>query len=73
VLRLWLPVGDNAGVDGVMQAEADDTVIVRVEGPGGSSPRTGPKASMSGFQRLAQLRQERGCCWISTSRPCSVR
>jgi len=27
-------VGD-AGVDGVMQAEADDTVIVRVERPGG--------------------------------------
>jgi hypothetical protein len=34
-------VGD-AGVDGVMQAEADDTVIVRVERPGGgSSPSTG--------------------------------
>ena len=38
-----------------MQAEADDTVIVRVERQQGLR-RDGPKASMSRFARLAQWR-----------------
>ena len=53
----------DAGVDGVMQAEADDTVIVRVERPGGvfaqhraegideRLPEAGPVAARPGRQR----------------------
>ena len=57
------------GADGVMQAEADDAAIVGVERPTGGGPSTGPKASISGFHRLDQLRPGPESSAPSPSRP----
>ena len=71
-----------SGIDVVAETEAGDAIVVGVEGRLGFSPRTGPKASMSGFLALAQFRPDpvvilmvmpiglasRTACWICKGR-----